>query len=154
MTATIPAGRPTLVARADQVFPTLTAAQLRRVAAHGRARHVERGEVLFEAGTANPPFFVVQSGFLEVVRQAHDGEEIVAIFGAAQFTGEINMLAGRPALFRLRAGASGDVVEFDRDGLLMLVQSDGELSEVLMRALILRRVELVASGLGDVVLMG
>jgi thioredoxin reductase (NADPH) len=154
MTATIPATRPTLVARADQVFPTLTAAQLARVAGHGRARHVERGDVLFEAGTANPPFFVIDSGYLEVVGQADGGEEVVAIFGPGQFTGEVNMLAGRPALFRLRAGASSDVIEFDRDGLLTLVQTDGELSEILMRALILRRVELVASGLGDVVLIG
>ena len=38
--------------------------------------------------------------------------------------------------------------------MLTLVQSDAELGEILMRAFILRRVELVAAGVGDVVLIG
>jgi thioredoxin reductase (NADPH) len=38
--------------------------------------------------------------------------------------------------------------------MLSLVQTDAELGEILMRAFILRRVELVAAGVGDVVLMG
>jgi thioredoxin reductase (NADPH) len=48
----------------------------------------------------------------------------------------------------------GAVIELDRDRLLALVQTDSELSEILMRAFILRRVELIAQGIGDVVLIG
>jgi thioredoxin reductase (NADPH) len=46
------------------------------------------------------------------------------------------------------------VIELDRQHLLALVQTDAELGEIVMRAFILRRVELVAVGLGDVVLVG
>ena len=46
------------------------------------------------------------------------------------------------------------MIELDRDHLLALVQTDSELSELIMRAFILRRVELIAHGLGDVVLVG
>ena len=42
----------------------------------------------------------------------------------------------------------------DRERLHGLVQNDPELSDVMMRAFILRRVELVQRGLGDVVLVG
>ena len=42
----------TLPSRVDQVFPTLTAAQIARLAVHGQVRHVQRGEVLMEAGGA------------------------------------------------------------------------------------------------------
>ena len=46
------------------------------------------------------------------------------------------------------------MLELDRDALRALVQTDSELSELLMRAFILRRVSLIARGLGDVVLVG
>ena len=64
------------------------------------------------------------------------------------------MLSGRPALLRARAGESGEVIELDREHFLALVQTDSQLSELIMRAFILRRVELIAHGLGDVVLVG
>src|SRR5205814_505847 len=71
-----------------------------------------------------------------------------------QFTGEMSVLSGRRGLVRIRALEAGEVVEVDRDQLLSVVQADSELSEILMRAFILRRVELVAQGFGDVVLVG
>ena len=49
---------------------------------------------------------------------------------------------------------AGEVIELDREHLLALVQTDSELGEIIMRAFILRRVELIAHGLGDVVLVG
>src|SRR5436309_5538326 len=70
------------------------------------------------------------------------------------FTGEVTMLSGRPGLAQSRAGAAGEVIEVGRDELLALIQSDGELSEILMRAFILRRVELIARGVSDVVVLG
>jgi thioredoxin reductase (NADPH) len=64
------------------------------------------------------------------------------------------MLSGRPALVRSRAVESGEVIEMDREQLLELVQTDSEISEIVMRAFIVRRVELITRGLGDVVLLG
>src|SRR5207237_5492251 len=73
---------------------------------------------------------------------------------AGQFTGEGTMLTGRRALARARMSEPGEVVELDREQLLGLVQTDPELSEMFMRAFILRRIELIAAGYGDVVLIG
>ena len=64
------------------------------------------------------------------------------------------MLSNRPALVRARASEPGEVIELDREHFLALVQTDSQLSEIIMRAFILRRVELIAHGLGDVVLVG
>ena len=55
---------------------------------------------------------------------------------------------------QIRAAEAGEVIEVDRNHLLALVQTDSELSDILMRAFILRRVELIAQGFGDVVLVG
>jgi thioredoxin reductase (NADPH) len=136
------------------MFPKFTPAQIARLAAHGRQRPVQRGEVLFEAGDAIVPFFVVTAGQVEVVRPSGTGEDLVALHGPGQFTGEVNMLSGRRTLVRARAVEPGEVIEIDRERLLALVQTDAEISEILMRAFILRRVELIARGFGDVIVIG
>jgi thioredoxin reductase (NADPH) len=144
----------TLSARIDQMFPTLTPGQLARIAGYGRRRPLRRGDVLFEAGSEVAPFFVVTEGQIEIVQPSSAGETLIAVHGPGQFTGEMQMLAGRRALVRARATEPGEVIELDREHMLGLVQTDSELSEIIMRAFILRRVELIAHGFGDVVLIG
>lgn len=144
----------TLTARIAQMFPTLTAAQVERIAAHGRRRPVLAGDILVEAGDPIVPFYLVTAGQVEIVQLSGAEEILIAVQKAGQFTGDIQILAGRRALFQVRAGESGEVIELDREQLLALVQTDSELSEIIMRAFILRRVELIAHGLGDVVLIG
>jgi thioredoxin reductase (NADPH) len=117
-------------------------------------RSIQAGEVLVEPGQQIVPFFVVTAGQVEVVRPSGTSETLVIVYGPGQFTGEVNMLSGRPAMLRVRASESGEVIEVDREHLLGLVQTDSELSELIMRAFIVRRVELIAHGLGDVVLVG
>src|SRR6266705_2490361 len=144
----------TFASPVDQVFPTLTTEQIARVAMHGQVRHVQRGEVLMEVGEQTPRFFVVTAGHIAIVRPSGVTEELVVVLRPGQFTGEVTMLSGRRGLVRIRAGEAGAVVELERDYVLALVQTDGELSEILLRAFILRRVELIAHGFGDVVLVG
>ncbi len=117
-------------------------------------RPVNRGEVLLEAGEHSAHFFAVISGEIEVVRQSGTGEELVAVFQPGMFTGEVNMLSGRRSFVQLRASEPSEVVDVDRERLMELIQADSELSEILMRAFILRRVEIIAHGFGDVVLIG
>jgi thioredoxin reductase (NADPH) len=148
-----PLGLPITRSRAEYVFPTLTETQVHRVAAHGHVRPISRGEVLIEQGQNPFAFFVVVSGELESVRPSA-AETIVAVFGPGQFTGEVNTLSGRRALFRTRVTKPGEVIELDRQQLLTFLQTDAEVGEILMRAFILRRAELVAAGVGDVVLIG
>ena len=136
------------------MFPTLTPEQIARLAGHGKRRKVERGEVLIKAGQEQLSFFVVLSGELEVRRASAMSEQLITTHTAGQFTGEINLLSGRRGLATIRVAEPGEVIELDRDQLLALVQTDGELSEIFMSAFILRRVELIQRGLGDVVLLG
>lgn len=154
MAAETPSSLPTIHARADHTFPVLTDAQMERVANHGRIRGVEAGEVLIREGEQGVPFFLVRAGRIEIVQVSDRGETIVTTHRRGAFTGEINMLSNRRSLVRARAGETGEVIELDREHLIALVQTDTELSEILMRAFILRRVELIAHGLGDVVLLG
>ena len=98
---------PTL-ARADHVFPTLTPEQIARIAPHGRERATRTGEVLVEAGDQAMPFFVVTAGQVEIVRWAGAAETAIVVHRPGQFTGEVNMISGRRALFRIRVREPGD----------------------------------------------
>src|SRR5262249_20990739 len=140
--------------RREQLFPTLSAEQIARIAAHGRRRATERGDVLVEVGDRIVPFFVVVRGGLDVVRPSDGGETLITTHQPGQFTGEGNMISGRRALGRLRVSAPGEVIELDREQLLALVQTDAELSEILMRAFILRRLQLITRDFGDVIVIG
>ena len=140
--------------RLDEMYPTLTEAQIARIATHGRTRQVQQGEILIEAGESASLFFVVVTGQIAVVRSAGTTEDLLAIYDKGMFSGEVNMLSGRRVFVQVRVVKPGEVIEVDREHLLSLVQTDSELGDILMRAFILRRVELVAHGFGDVVLVG
>jgi len=138
----------------DDRFPTLTAAHVARIAPHGRRRAVTRGELLVDVGDRTVPFFVVLSGGIQALRVFDGAETAIVTQSPGQFTGEGSLLTGRRAVTRLRATEDGEVLQLDRDALLSLIQNDAELSEILMRAFILRRSALIAGGLGDVVVIG
>ncbi|MFL6487454.1 MAG: FAD-dependent oxidoreductase [Nitrososphaera sp.] len=147
-------GLPLTSSRIEKIFPKLTPAQIDRIAAHGCIRSVQPGEVLIEQGDTSVPFFVVITGEVEIVRPFDAYETLVTVHGSGEFTGEVNMLSGRRSLIRARATKPGKVIELDHQQMLTLVQTDAELSDILMRAFILRRVELIAAGVGDIILIG
>ena len=147
-------GLPLTSSRIEKIFPKLTPDQIRRVVAQGHIRSVQPRQVLFEQGDRAAPFFVVIKGEVEIVRPFGASETLITVHGPGEFTGEVNMLSGRRSLVRARATKPSDVIELDRQQMLNLVQTDAELSDILMRAFILRRVELIAAGVGDIVLIG
>ena len=138
-----------------QAFPHLTEAHIARLLPAGKIRTVVPGEILFEPGDAPVPFFVVLSGGMEIVQTIEDGSErAIASHSAHQFTGEINMISGQRSLVRGRVTQAGEFLEITPEGLRSIVSTDSELSEIFMRAFILRRVALVHAGYGNVILLG
>src|SRR5689334_8369543 len=140
--------------RQEHLFPTLTAAQVNRIAAHGRRRAITRGDVLIDVGDRPVSFFVVVSGEIHALQLSGDVETLIVSHGPGSFSGEANLMSGRPSMARLRVHEPGEAIELNRDQLLALVQTDAELSEILMRAFILRRLELIVRDVGGVVVIG
>jgi len=136
------------------MFPVLTPAQIDRIRPLGHLRKVETGEILFEPNEAGVRFFVMLSGSLEIVQPTLDGERPIVTHGPGEFTGEITMISGQRSLVRGRVAEPGEFLELSGNGLRSLVAKDAELSEILMRAFILRRLELIRHGYGNVILMG
>jgi len=137
-----------------EAFPRLTAAQIARIEPHGKRRTVAAGEVLGEAGAPVTHIFVLVSGRLDLVRPPRWAGEDVPSFSEGMFTGERSILAGGRFLARIQASTPCEVIEVGRDALLEIIRSDAELSDIFLRAFILRRLQLIDQGFGDVLVLG
>jgi len=136
------------------MFPKLTAAQLRRLEAYGTKTRIRAPEVLSESGDRYGGMLVVLSGAVEIVRPGLSGEEAIVVHTPGDFSGEISSLRGSGSFVRMRVREDGEVIAISHDNLRRLVQSDAELSELFMRAFILRRMGLIGAEGGDIILIG
>jgi len=135
----------------EQIFPKLTPEQIGRIAVFARERSLADGESLWEQGDRNNPLFVIIEGEIEILSGA---DHIVTVHRPGGFTGDVDLLSGRPVVVGARARGSTRVLELPSERLRGLVQTDSELMEVFLRAFMLRRLALVSMGQGNVVLIG
>src|SRR5215468_7881717 len=135
----------------SDTYPMLTSAQIERIAPLGSVRHIEAGEILFEPGSTNRPLTVVLEGEIEILS---DRDALVAIHQPGNFSGDVDLIAGHPAVVRARARRSGRILEVPADRVRNLIVTDPELSQILLRAFILRRALLMSRSVGNVVLIG
>jgi thioredoxin reductase (NADPH) len=140
--------------RRTQMFPILTPAQMTRLEAYGKRLRVESGEVLAQSGGREGRVLVVLSGSVEILRAGLAAEERVTLHGPGEFTGEMSTLRGARSLVRARVSDAGEVLIIDHENLRKLVQTDADLSEIFMRAFILRRMGLIEAQSSDVILIG
>jgi thioredoxin reductase (NADPH) len=139
--------------REAQMWPLLTPAQIARLTPHGRKVVLRKGEVLAEPGD-RVPMYVVLSGSIEIVQPSLKGEVTVAVHTAGKFSGDVGTLRGIGAVARTRVREDGEALAIDEPHLRTIVQTDSELSELFMRAYILRRVLLISTHSSDVILLG
>ncbi len=140
--------------RREQMFPGLTQPQIERIRARARSIETRAGEVLVDPGNRHGKFYVLLSGTLELVLPGAEGEEPVHVLQPGEFTGELSTVTGAAGFARLRVGDPGSVLVLEGPQLAALIQTDAELSEILMRAFILRRMGLVESEPSGVTLIG
>jgi thioredoxin reductase (NADPH) len=148
----------TIETREHQMFPVLATAQIEtaRRFASGSEMHFAPGQTLYAIGEHGAPAFLVLGGSIEVMRR--DGlnrEALITKHVVGQFSGEVNQLAGRPSIAAGRAGPEGcSALPFDAAHLRALMVGSADLGELVMRALILRRVSLIEHGGSGTILIG
>jgi thioredoxin reductase (NADPH) len=153
----VAAGVPPLAVypRHEQTFPNLTPAEIGRMRRFGEVRHYNDGELLFETGKPGPGMFVVLSGHVAISQRDGLGHVTPVIDqGPGQFVAEIGQLSGRIALVDGRAEGVVETLLIPPDRLRALLVAEADLGERIMRALILRRVNLIQGGVGGPVLIG
>lgn len=144
--------------RRQQMFPTLDTAQLETAKrfASGPAQTFAADEPVYAIGELGAPAWLILAGAIDVVRR--DGlshEAPITTHGPGQLTGEVSQLSGRPSIAAGRAGAEGcTALPFDAAHLRALMVGSADVGEVVMRALILRRVGLIEEGGAGSILIG
>lgn len=134
-----------------EIFPTLTREQVGRIAPFARERTFADSETLWNQGQRNNPMFVVVEGEIAILS---GNDQLVTVHHPGAFSGDVDLLSGRPTVVRGRAQGVTRVLELGQDHLRRLVQTDAELSEIFLRAFMLRRCALMSRGFGNVVLIG
>lgn len=137
-----------------QTFPVLTDAQVSRLRPGSTVRQVQPGDILFRPGDTRMSFFVVLSGEMEIVQPSLNGERLIIKHGPGEFTGEVSMISGQPCLVIGRVTQGGELLEMKPEDFRAVIARDMELSEILMRAFILRRLALINNNLGNAILLG
>ncbi len=138
----------------DEAFPVLTEAQIARIEPHGRRRKIAAGEILAQPGEPVTRIWVVVAGRLDVITSTKRPNDDLPRFTAGMFTGERSIMASGRFLGQIYASEGGEVLEVPRDELLTLIRTDSELSDLFLRAFILRRLQLIDRGYGDTVILG
>ena len=90
----------------EVAFPRLTSAEVALVKPLATARDYADGETIFRAGQADIDLYIVESGQVEI-RNPTDGQRVIAVHEPGQFSGDIDLLTGRP-VHRDRRGAGQD----------------------------------------------
>ena len=145
---------PLMEKRRDQMFPKLTPAQVARLQLHADRVVTKAGDVLIQPGERHRRFMVVLEGSLEVLLPAPSGYELLIVLEPGDFSGEMSTLRGVAGLARILVRDAGVVLSIDEQNLRNIVQTDAELSELFMRAFILRRMGIVSIGNSDLMLLG
>src|ERR1700686_3478975 len=109
--SSIPGLIPSALDARTQAFPMLTASQINRILPLGKVRQVQRGEILFEPGDTNVPFFVLLSGRMEIVQPDLRGERPIATHSRGEFTGEMTMISRHRCLFLGRTKDPGEFLD-------------------------------------------
>jgi thioredoxin reductase (NADPH) len=141
--------------RYEQTFPTLTPHEIDRMRRFGEVRRYKSGEALFETGKPGPGMFVVLSGHVSITHRDGLGHVTPIIDQPpGQFLAEIGQLSGRVALVDGHADGDVETLLIPPEKLRALLVAEADLGERIMRALILRRVNLIQGGFGGAVLIG
>ena len=143
--------------RSEQRFPKLRESQFDVVKRFADSEPVDfaPGDLMFDVGDQSvPAWFIVDGAITLVGRDGLNQETVLRDLCPGQFTGELQeIVEGRRSLSSGRAGPDGcRAIPLNSNRLRALIVGSAELGELIMRALILRRIGLLERGVGPVLL--
>lgn len=135
-------------------FPVLSAAAIEKIRPHGTSLYADKDTLVVRQGEPLEQFVIVESGRLAVELVSRFGTESIAMHEPGEFFGDVHLLSGRPSLVNGRMEEGGNIITVPRAALQKLMSTEAELGETLLRAFILRRIELLSKAKGDSVVIG
>ena len=136
------------------LFPRLTPEQIEYLAEIGTQLTFARGDVVFEHGQRETPLYVVQSGAIDVIDHAPEGDRYFTQCRPGTFAADISMFTGEPTLAAGYAAGPTSLVALPPEEVRRVVATTAELGDLLLRTMITRREWLQGRGLGQQRLIG
>ncbi len=130
----------------DLAFPKLGDAEIACLAGLAKRCSFEDGEVIFQAGQRNLPFYVVESGEIAIVDETGDRPKTIVVHGPGEFTGDVSLLTDRPAVVSAYARGACRAYCVSQGELRQVIQEIPDLSDKLIEAFQTRRMMLERSG--------
>jgi len=126
------------------ITPTLTDEQWDRMLQYGTPVDAHAGDVLFRSGERWYDLILVETGAVDVVRDALAWieETHIATLGPRSFVGELGLLNGQRAFLTARVAEPGTMRRVDHEALQRMMAEDDELCDLMLRTLWARREEL------------
>src|SRR5271156_7232102 len=131
----------------ETAFPRLSTAEFAVLKSLATARDYVDGETIFRAGQADIDLFVVESGQIDVLNPA-DGNRVIVAHGPGQFSGDIDLLTGRPVIVTAVARGASRIWRVPGSHLRALLNRVPNLGEKLIVAFMGRRELLSRAGVG------
>lgn len=122
----------------DRRFPVFPTTVLEELSEFGERRALAPGDVLYRAGQSNSDFFVLIEGEVEVVRD-DESQELVVVYTAGQFIGELGLVTGQRTFLTARSTQKGMALVIPRDSFRRLMATKPTISDGIFGALIARR---------------
>ena len=134
-------------------FPILDEAQVAKLGRYGVEESVPAGRVLFREGERGSDFVVVLSGSVEAVAHfGESGETTSTTFNPGQFVGVMNILSNEGAYVTATATVPSRILRVPLTQLRAVIGDDITLSEIVIRAFLLRHSLLLRLGTGPKVI--
>ncbi len=130
------------------LYPRLSGAKIERLASRGARRSFAAGEVLFDQGVRDAPFFIIVRGAVDFLDVRPEGPVHFSTIDFPTFVGDIAMFTGEPTIARAVAAEATDVIEFSRPELREMLAEWPEFSEVVLRTMLARREWLEGNEMG------
>jgi thioredoxin reductase (NADPH) len=136
------------------LFPRLSDAQVAQLA--GMAEHVslDRGEMLFEQGQRDTPFYAILTGAVDIFDQRPEGARYFTQCRAGTFIGDIAVFTGEPTIAAGAAAEPTSLLALSGEALRSVVVRAPELGDLLLRTMVARREWLRGHGYGQDRLIG
>jgi thioredoxin reductase (NADPH) len=130
-------------------YPRLTDGQIATLAAGGSRRSVNVNDVLIREGEPSDELFVILSGKVAIFADGgSDERRLLRVHGPGRFLGELGDLEGQPAFYSAEVVVGGEVLAIPTRRVRALVEHDQVLSDVILRAYLVRRSLLIGQGAG------
>lgn len=130
-------------------YPSLSDDQIATLESGGTRRTVHAGELLVREGCRSDDFFVILSGKVAVTVEDESGQpHVIRVHGPRRFLGELGDLEGQAAFFTAEVIEDGEVLVVATTQVRRLVEHDALLSDLILRAYLMRRSLLIEEGSG------